>query len=92
MKDFSDLLLVLTRTRRLLALPENDFSGSSWENQEAALDEIDSHIRQIEAGSLPEIEALFAPTGPIQEVSLSSGWRQEFIALSDQFDAAWARK
>ena len=34
---------------------------------------------------------LFLPTGPIQEVSLSSGWGDEFVALADRFDAAAAR-
>jgi len=29
---------------------------------------------------------LFAPTGPIQEVSLSSGWGQEFLELAERFD------
>ena len=32
------------------------------------------------------IRVLFAPTGPIQEVSLSSGWGHEFIKLAERFD------
>ena len=36
------------------------------------------------------MEVLFAPTGPIQEVSLSSGWGKEFLALSERFDDAMA--
>jgi len=31
---------------------------------------------------------LFLPTGPIQEVSLSSGWGNELVALADRFDRA----
>jgi hypothetical protein len=33
---------------------------------------------------------LFLPTGPIQEVSLSSGWAQEFLDLADRYDQAVA--
>ena len=33
---------------------------------------------------------LFLPTGPIQEVSLSSGWGDAFVALADRFDLAAA--
>ena len=33
---------------------------------------------------------LFAPTGPIQEVSLSSGWGDVFIELAERFDDAMA--
>ena len=32
------------------------------------------------------LKLLFAPTGSIQEVSISSGWGQEFLSLSARFD------
>jgi hypothetical protein len=35
-----------------------------------------------------DLSILFAPTGSIQEVSLSSGWGDEFIYLSMDFDRA----
>jgi hypothetical protein len=39
---------------------------------------------------VPDIEVLFAPTGPIQEVSMSSGWSREFLRLAERFDEAYA--
>ena len=36
------------------------------------------------------MQVLFAPTGPIQEVSLSSGWENDFIELANRFDDAVA--
>ena len=36
------------------------------------------------------MSVLFAPTGPMQELSIDSGWGQEFIALADRFDEAMA--
>jgi hypothetical protein len=30
---------------------------------------------------------LFAPTGPLQELSLSSGWADDFLKLASRFDA-----
>jgi hypothetical protein len=36
------------------------------------------------------MEVLFAPTGPIQEVSISSGWGEAFLSLAERFDAAMA--
>jgi hypothetical protein len=88
------LLNVLSAARALLALPGNDFTWSSWPSAEDALRELDGLIAAITAGSLPpraDVAVLFAPTGPIQEVSLSSGWAAEFLALAQQFDAALAR-
>jgi hypothetical protein len=31
---------------------------------------------------------VFAPTGPMQEVSLGSGWGDEFLGVADRWDAA----
>jgi hypothetical protein len=56
--------------------------------------EFDAFITQIESGDTSrrsDLELLFAPTGSIQEVSISSGWSQEFLALSARFDAVIKR-
>jgi len=85
------LLDVLRDTRALLARPENDFSWSSWTDTDHALGEIDRLIATIESGAPWQPHAasvLFLPTGPIQEVSLSSGWGNEFLTLAARFDKA----
>ncbi len=89
-----ELLNVLRQAQALLALPGNDYAWSSWKDAAAALAELDRQIAAIENGRLPsqpDLAVLFAPTGPIQEVSLSSGWGHEFRALAASFDAAAAR-
>ena len=87
-----DLLAVMLEARRLIALPGNDFTWSSFIDQEAALEEIDGFISELEDGTADPywIGMLFLPTGPIQEVSLSSGWGDAFVALADRFDLAAA--
>jgi len=89
MKDLQELITVLKQVRVLLALESNDFSWSSWKDQDHAISEIDSIIKSLENGSIPEIRTLFAPTGPIQEVSLSSGWAKEFLELTERFDQVY---
>ena len=86
MRYLQKLITVLKEARAFLALESNDFSWSSWRDQDHAIAEIDSIIAALENGSIPEIGVLFAPTGPIQEVSLSSGWGSEFLELAAQFD------
>ncbi len=86
-----ELLEVLKETRELLALPDNDFGWSSWDNVEDALAEFDQTISSIEAdrySRLSKLTTLFAPTGSIQEVSISSGWGKKFIEVSEKFDTA----
>ena len=76
-----ELVDVLRECRALLARPDSDYLWSSWEDADAALEEIDGIIASIEQGE-PLSQwwsVIFAPTGPMQEVSLSSGWGDEFL-------------
>jgi len=90
MRDLCGLISVLKQTRALLALPNNDFAWSSWKDQKSALSEMDSIILQAENGLVQNLSLLFAPTGPIQEVSISSGWGQDFLVLAERFDQEFA--
>lgn len=86
-----ELVAVLREARGLLSIPGNDFAWSSWEDAGEALREVDGLIAAIEGGRLPprlDMSVLFAPTGSIQEVSLSSGWAEEFLTLASRFDRA----
>jgi len=88
--DTAALLAVLDDVRALLALPDNDYSWSSFGDAEAGLAELAGLRAGVIAGSadVSTLRVLFAPTGPIQEVSLSSGWGHEFLAVAERFDAA----
>lgn len=90
MKHLEKLISVIQKTRTYLAREGNDYSWSSWNDQDQALSEIDSILCQLEKGFVPDMEVLFAPTGPIQEVSLSSGWSRQFLKLAEWFDEAYA--
>jgi len=86
MDHLQKLIAVLREARAFLALESNDFLWSSWRDQNQAISEIDSIIRELENGSVPDMRVLFAPTGPMQEVGLSSGWEQEFLELAERLD------
>ena len=88
------LIKILKETEELLSLKGNDFVWSPWDNVAEAKAEIDGHIAKLEAGDfsqLKNLSLLFAPTGAIQEVSVSSGWGEKFLALARKFDRAAAR-
>ena len=94
MSGMQDLITVLLRTREALARPSNDFTWGGWPDAEEALREIDGIIASLRSGTIPDklqMQVLFAPTGPIHEVSVSSGWGREFLRLAEDFDAALAR-
>ena len=83
------LLSVLREARAFLSRSGNDFAWSKWDDAADALREFDGLISRVERGDIPgrfELDILFAPTGAIQEVSLSSGWGDEFCDLAARFD------
>jgi hypothetical protein len=89
----AELAAVLRRIAELLSRPDVDTAWSGYEPDELR-SEIYSFLERAGAG-LPLDEAgrdrlrlLFAPTGALQETSLSSGWGQEFVALATRFDDA----
>lgn len=89
MPDVVQLIRVFEEARRLVSQGTNDFSYSSWIDTEQAVGEIDSVLSTLHQATIPSVmDVLFAPTGPMQELSLSSGWGSEFVELADRYDAA----
>lgn len=90
-KGKEELLKILRETRALLELPENDFGWSSWNNARDALAELDPLMANVASGrhfDFTKLSTLYAPTGCIQEVSISSGWGQKFVEIAEKFDSA----
>ncbi len=91
MNKKNDLLSILDEALRLVSLPENYFLWTSWSDAKCAVEEIQKYREEIAEGefrNLAEIQKLFAPTGPIQELSLASGWGETFLALAERFENA----
>jgi hypothetical protein len=85
---------VLRSAVELLSLQDNNFAWSSWKDKSTAVAEIEGILALVEAGELPErssVSVLFAPTGPIQEVSVSSGWGDAFLKVAERYDRAEQR-
>ncbi|WP_439864590.1 hypothetical protein [Pseudomonas antarctica] len=83
------LIHVLEAAIELISLPDNDFCWSSWENEAHATSELVGLLSTLKSGGLPEkmsLAVLFAATGPLQEVSLSSGWADVFLKVADKYD------
>src|SRR5262245_41663641 len=87
------LVEVLMDTRAMLGRPDNDFSWSRWKDAAAAVAEVDDVLKRIDAAEtikLLPLQALYGPTGSLQEVSIESGWTDDFMRLASRFDQAIA--
>jgi len=85
------LIDVLRASIELLSIEENDFGWSSWEDSRAAVAEVSRLLAIAESGGIPDrltLSVIFAPTGPMQEVSISSGWGDAFLKVAERYDYA----
>jgi hypothetical protein len=88
-----ELMSILDEVISLISLEQNDFSWSSWSGVQAALDDIEIYREMIGKNDfrcIPALQIVFAPTGPLQELSISSGWGDRFLVIADRFDRAVA--
>jgi hypothetical protein len=83
------LIEILQATRALVARPDNEFMYSGWEDADEALAAIDGHIARVKSGEpfrFGDISILYAPTGALQDLSISSGWSDQYMALASEID------
>ncbi|MCP4538604.1 MAG: hypothetical protein GY832_15835 [Chloroflexi bacterium] len=87
--DRMKLFAVLSIVKVLLeTVSENE--GWSFESPDESLEVINGAIAfflKPSENKLDEnISMQFAPTGPLQEISISNGWSELFLKLADEYD------
>jgi len=85
-----ELVDVLRRAKTLVSRAGNNFGWSGWNDAGHAIREIDFKLSLIETQPEPDplvVAELFLPTGPMQNVSIDSGWADEFEDLAEQFSS-----
>jgi hypothetical protein len=88
--SMKELVAVFEEAKRLVTLPGNDFTWSSWEDAQEAVAELDRILGAIGRGELlprVELSLIFASSGPLQEMSVGSGWSPEFLSLASRFES-----
>ncbi|WP_211865219.1 hypothetical protein [Pseudoalteromonas sp. M8] len=71
-EPYEALVHILESVIELVKIPDNDFCWSYWEDSDQAAKEITKLLKMAKSYKLPErveVSVLFAPTGPLQEVS-----------------------
>lgn len=82
---------ILEIIKDLINRPEMDIIRSRFDTKDEVINGLDSHIINLKRKDFTEIEdliILFAPTSDLQEISLASGWGEQFLTLSERFDSA----
>ena len=82
----------IARLKELLALPSTDIN---WQNTFKSADEVIERLTYLETEiakndnkAIKELIFLLAPTGDLQEISISSGWGYEFLGIAEALEKA----
>ena len=85
------IIEILKSVKKLILEPRTDISWSTFDSKDELIFEIDTHIQQLKLEDFSKVKdliLLFAPTSDFQEISLSSGWSNHYLNLSERFDIA----
>jgi hypothetical protein len=86
-----EIIQILDKIIGKLSLPGCDVVWSHYDSQAEALTDVKEHIERLKKNDfskLGDLKLLFAPTGSLQDISISNGWGTEFLVLATQFDKA----
>lgn len=82
------ILATLKRALELVNASRNSaWAGGRVQQFAAELEAVIAALESQRAFDRDELRVLFAPTGPLQELSLDNGWGDEFLSLAERVDA-----
>jgi len=85
------IIEILETIKKLILEPKTIISWSIFDSKDDLIIEIDDHIQKLKLRDFSRIKdliLLFAPTSDFQEISLSSGWGNRYLNISERFDTA----
>ncbi len=88
---YQDIIDILDEIIHIIECNETDVTWSGYDTVDDALAELNDHKNRLIQNDLSkrrELKFLFLPTGPLQEISISSGWGDRFLSLAKRFDDA----
>lgn len=82
------MLAVLGAARALVSNSEREGWPDERPTEAAAtLDRMMAHVIDPDRVGCPEFASIqFLPTGPLQEIAISSGWHGAYTVLAEEFD------
>jgi hypothetical protein len=92
-KNNKKLIELIDETKKFIIEESEDFCLSGWDNSADALEKIDSLLEKSLNGdkkALSSLGTLFAPTGPLQELSMANGWAHIYLEIAEEIDQVLA--
>ncbi|MFJ1456667.1 hypothetical protein [Nocardia sp. N2S4-5] len=93
--EVAAVLSILTQVRAVVTSGPQDLTWQSrYADEPEILDDLADHAARLQHedySRLPDLSILFAATGPLCEIAVSSGWMHTYRTLADQLDPLLAR-
>lgn len=89
MSKIKEVIEVLEKVKEIIINYEMDLSYSDYESEKQLISDIDVYIAKLKSNDFScnnKISFLFAPTGDLQEIAISSGWSDEYMKLAEVID------
>jgi hypothetical protein len=92
-KNFKKISEILKKIRDKIN-PKTDTVWAGFDNPKILKEELNQDIEKIEQcdyETLEKVNIQFMPTSTYQELSLSNGWSEEYIKISNEFDDVYRK-
>ena len=89
-ESINEIVKILNSIKTDLLVSDELVLWTSYDNVDDLKKDMENYISRLEQEDfavLSDIETLFAPTGVLQEVSISGNWGIEFIEMGNDIDA-----
>ena len=87
----ANLITILNKIKAIIEKNTTSVAWSRFESKEEVISKLDNHIERIQShkfNKMWDLVILFAPTGSLQEISISNGWEDVYLVLASEFDTA----
>ena len=85
----------ISRLIYFLSLPSTDVIWSKYENANEAIEELkllETDIINNDKNSIDKLLYLLSPTASLQEISIDSGWGNEYLDIAEKLETALGKQ
>jgi hypothetical protein len=83
--NITEAIKQISRLKILLSLPTTDVIWSNYNSADEVikdLEDIEKGLKRSDKNAVDRLYFLLAPTGSLQEISISSGWGNEYLEIA----------
>jgi len=73
----------------------SDMGWTSYDSANKLRNELDTYVQELQTGDticIEKLQMLFLPTATLQEHSISNGWSDDYMLLSESFNRLYAKE